>query len=87
MADDFMQSAAPYFRQSDTQIYSTVQRISALCILLPLPLIHYGGRVILMVIFGILTAVGAEALWNYAAKQKQTLYDMTAVETGLACAY
>lgn len=86
MADDFMQSAAPYFRQSDTQVYSTVQRISALCILLPLPLIHYGGRVILMVIFGILTAVGAEALWNYAAKQKQTLYDMTAVETGLACA-
>lgn len=81
-----MQSAAPYFRQSDTQVYSTVQRISALCILLPLPLVHYGGRVIFMVIFGILTAVGSEALWNAVAKRKQTLYDMTAVETGLACA-
>ena len=81
-----MESSAPYFRQSDTQLSSTVQRICALCILLPLPLLHYGGRAILMVIFGILTAVGTEALWNLLAKQKQTLYDMTAVETGLACA-
>ena len=86
MADDFMESAAPYFRQTDTQLSSTVQRVCALCILLPLPLVHYGGRAILMVIFGILTAVGAEALWNFIAKREQTLYDMTAVETGLACA-
>ena len=86
MADDFMNSAAPYFRQSDTQLSSTVQRICALCILLPLPLLHYGGRALLMVVFGILTAVGAEALWNFAAEQKQTLADMTAFETGLACA-
>ena len=86
MAEDFMESAAPYFRQSDTQLSSTVQRICALCILLPLPLVHYGGRVILMVIFGVLTSVGAEALWNYLAKRRQTVSDMTAVETGLACA-
>ena len=86
MADDFMESAAPYFRQTDTQFSSTAMRISALCILLPLPLLHYGGRVILMAIFGILTAVGSEALWNYLAERSQTVYDLTAVETGLACA-
>ncbi len=86
MADEFRDSAAPFFRQTDTQLSSTVMRVTALCILLPLPVIHYGGRVILMVIFGILTAVGCEALWNALAKRKQTVYDMTAVETGLACA-
>ncbi len=86
MADEFMESAAPFFRQSDTQLSSTVQRVCALCILLPLPLLHYGGRTVLMVLFGILTAVGAEALWNLAAKRRQTIYDMTAVETGFACA-
>lgn len=81
-----MDSAAPFFRQTDTQVSSTVMRIAALCILLPMPVIHYGGRALLMVVFGILTAVGCEALWNFLAKRKQTLYDMTAVETGLACA-
>ena len=86
MADDFMESAAPYFRQSDTQLSSTIQRICALLILLPLPVVHYGWRAVLTVIFGILAAVAAEALWNLAAKHKQTLSDMTAVETGLACA-
>ena len=86
MADDFMESAAPYFRQSDTQLSSTIQRICALLILLPLPVVHYGWRALLTVIFGILAAVAAEALWNLAAKHKQTLSDMTAVETGLACA-
>ena len=86
MADDFMESAAPYFRQSDTQLSSTVQRICALCILLPLPVVHYGGRAVLMAVFGILTAVGTEALWNFLARRRQTLDDMTAVETGLACA-
>ena len=86
MADDFMQSSAPHFRQSDTVFSATVQRISALCILLLLPLIHYGGRVILMVLFGVLTAVGAEAAWNYVSKRPQTLGDLTAVEIGLTCA-
>lgn len=86
MADEFMDSAAPYFRQTDTQISSTVMRITALCVLLPMPVIHYGGRAVLMVVFGILTAVGCEALWNFFAKRRQSLYDMTAVETGLACA-
>lgn len=86
MAGEFMQSSAPYFRQSDTQLSSTVQRICALCILLPLPLLHYGWRVVLMAVFGILSAVGAEALWNLLAKQKQTVSDMTALETGLTCA-
>ena len=86
MADDFMKSAAPYFRQSDTQLSSTVQRICALCILLPLPLLHYGWRVVLMAVFGILSAVGAEALWNLLAKQKQSVADMTSIETGLTCA-
>ena len=42
----------------------------------------FSGEVVLAE-FGILTAVGCEALWNFLAKRKQTLYDMTAVETGL----
>ena len=78
MAGEFMQSSAPYFRQSDTQLSSTVQRICALCILLPLPLLHYGWRVVLMAVFGILSAVGAEAPWNLLAKQKQTVSDIAA---------
>ena len=86
MADDFRDSAAPFFLQTDTQLSSTVMRVTALCILLPMPVVHYGGRVIIMVLFGILTAVLCEAIWNSLAKRKQTLYDMTAVETGLACA-
>ena len=81
-----MDSAAPFFRQTDTQVSSTVMRIAALCILLPMPVIHYGGRAVLMVLFGILAAVGCEALWNFVSKRAQTLGDMTAVETGLACA-
>ncbi len=86
MAGEFLESAAPYFRQSDTQLSSTVQRICALCILLPLPLLHYGWRTVLMVLFGILSAAAAEGLWNLAAKRRQTLSDMTAVETGFTCA-
>lgn len=86
MADDFMQSSAPHFRQTDTQLWTEAHRISALCMLLILPLIHYGGRVILMVLFGVLSAVGAEALWNYIAKRPQTVSDLTSVEIGLTCA-
>ena len=86
LAGEFLESSAPYFRQSDTQLSSTVQRICALCILLPLPLLNYGWRVLLMALFGVISAVGAEALWNFISKQKQTVADMTAVETGLTCA-
>lgn len=86
MTDDFRQSSAPHFRQSDTLFSSTLHRISALVILLIFPLIHYGGRVIVMLLFGVLSAVGAEALWNVIAKRPQQLDDLTAVEIGITCA-
>lgn len=86
MADDFGQSSAPHFRQSDTLFSSTVHRISALGILLIFPLIHYGARVIVMLLFGVLSAVGAEAVWNAIAKRPQQLEDLTAVEIGITCA-
>ena len=86
MADEFRQSSAPFFRQTDTQQWAVAHRISALCMLLIFPLIHYGGRVILMVLFGVLSAVGAEALWHYASGRPQQTADLTAVETGLTCA-
>lgn len=86
MADDFRQSSAPHFRQSDTQFSSTVHRISALCILLIFPLVHYGGRVILMVMFGVISAVAAEFMWQFLSKKPQTIDDLTAVEIGLICA-
>lgn len=86
MADDFGQSSAPHFRQSDTLFSATLHRISALGLLLIFPLIHYGPRVIVMLLFGVLSAVGAEALWNVIAKRPQQLDDLTAVEIGMTCA-
>lgn len=86
MAEDFRQSSAPHFRQSDTQFSTTVHRISALFILLIFPLLHYGARVILMVMFGVLSAVAVEFIWRIASKQTSTIDDLTAVEIGLTCA-
>lgn len=86
MADDFAQSAAPHFRQSETPRDATLHRLIALALPLIFPLFHYGGRVIVMALFGVLSAVGAEALWNALAKQTQRLDDLTAVEIGLTCA-
>ena len=85
MADDFAQSAAPHFRQSDAPVFFTLHRLIALAILLIFPLINYGGRVIVMLLFGVLSAVGAEALWNAIARQPQQLDDLTAVEIGMVC--
>ena len=86
MADDFAQSSAPHFRQTDIPLYATVHRLIALGILLIFPLIHYGGRVPVMVLFAVLSAVGTEALWNVIAGRAQTLDDLTAVEIGVTCA-
>lgn len=86
MADDFGHSSAPHFRQSDTLFSATLHRISALGILLIFPLIHYGARVIVMLLFGVLSAVGAEVLWNAVAKKPQQMEDLTAVEIGITCA-
>ena len=85
MADDFRQSSAPHFRQSDTLFSSTLHRICALGILLIFPLIHYGGRVVVMLLFGVLSAAGAESLWNVIARHPQRLDDLTAVEIGITC--
>lgn len=86
MADDFRQASAPFFRQSDTQFSATLHRISALCMLLILPLVHYGARVLFMVIFGIIGAVLSEVIWQLAAKKPQTVTDLNAVEIGITCA-
>ncbi len=86
MTDDFKQGSAPFFRQSDTQFSATLHRISALCILLILPLVHYGARVIFMVIFGIIGAVMSEAIWQLIAKKPQTVTDLNSVEIGITCA-
>lgn len=86
MADDFRQGSAPFFRQSDTQFSATLHRISALCILLILPLVHYGARVLLMVIFGIIGAVLSEMIWQLISKKPHTVTDLNAVEIGITCA-
>lgn len=85
MADDFAQSAAPHFRQSDTPLTITLHRLIALALLMIFPLFNYGARVLVLALFGVLSAVGAQALWNALARQPQRLDDLTAVEIGLTC--
>lgn len=86
MADDFAQSSAPHFRQTDTTVSSTLHRLIALGILLIFPLVNYGFRVVIMLLFGVLSAVGTEAVWNAMSNRPQTLDDLTAVEIGVTCA-
>ncbi len=96
MAKEFRQSSAPFFRQPDTVFSSAVHRISALCVLIILPMAHYGLRVLLLVLFGILGAVAAEVLWQLAPNFPRslseikaadlTISDLNAFEIGLTCA-
>lgn len=85
MADDFRRSHAPHFRQSTTPFESTLYRLPALLLMLSLPLVHYGARVLIMVLFGLLGAAAAEVIWQLFARHEQTINDLNAVEIGLTC--
>lgn len=80
-------SFAPHIRRQDTLRSIMLSNLIALSVLIIAPIIIYGFRTVVLVFMSVLGAVGVEAIWRFVQKREQTVTDLTAVCSGIVCAY
>ncbi len=76
-------TSSPHIRSNDS-IWKIM--LSVIIALLPAAImgcVYFGFRAVLVLVLGVLSAVGAEYLYNIMVKREQTLNDLTACVTGL----
>ena len=79
----FKVSSSPHIRHEDSTRGIMLDVILALCPAALYGCFLFGPRAVLIILTTILTAVAAEAVWNWALKKQQTIGDLSAVVTGL----
>ena len=81
------QSIAPYFRLRDDSRGITINRLCACGALLIGAVVLHGFRALVMTAMGVLGAALVELAWQFAAKRDMTVTDLSAVVTGMLCAF
>lgn len=77
---------APFIKSEDKASGVMLDAVIALAFLLIVPVAYYGHRAVALAVVGAAAAVVCEALWCFALRRKLSIFDLSAVVTGLIIA-